>query len=63
MVVDIDQRRDAVAGWSRVLRGLLHSGAGEVADRLGAILIAVFLDHAIQLRDEIIVERDGDALH
>ena len=63
VVVDVDQRGDAVAVLACVLRCLLHSGAGEVADRFGAVLIAVLLDHAIQFDHEIVVEGDGDAVH
>lgn len=64
MVVDIDQRGDAIAAaLSGILRRLLHSGAGKIPDRLGAVLVAVLLDHAIQFGHEIVIKGNGHALH
>lgn len=63
VIIDVDQRRDAFARFSLVLRGLLHAGAGKIADRLGAVLIAVLGDHGVELLHQIVVKRDGDALH
>ena len=50
---------DQFGGW----HGLLHAGTGEIADRLGAVLIAVFGDHRIQLFHQVVIERDRNALH
>jgi hypothetical protein len=36
MIVDVDQRCDALARFSFRVRSLLHPGAGEIADGLGA---------------------------
>jgi hypothetical protein len=41
VIVDVDQRCDAFTRLSLFPRGLLHAGAGKIADRFGAILIAV----------------------
>jgi hypothetical protein len=42
---------------------LLHAGAGELADRLGAVLIPALGDHGVELLHQIVVERNRDALH
>src|SRR5258705_6762254 len=63
MVVDIDQRRDAVAVLLRSFRRLTHAGAGKVADRFRAVLISAPRNHRIELGNELVVQRDGGALH
>ena len=62
MIVDVNKCGDALPGLSRSLRGLLHAGAGEIANCLGAVLIAVFDDHSVEFIHQVVVERDGDAL-
>ncbi len=63
VVIDIDQRGDAIAGAARLNSGLLHAGAGEVANGLRPILIAAPGHEAVQFRDKLVVESDGDPLH
>ena len=62
VIVDIDQRCDAVAGWRRVLRTLLQPGAGEIADDLGAVLIAARFRRRVDLGEQVVFDRDGDPL-
>ncbi len=63
MIVDVDERRDAFAGLSLLLRGLLHAGAGKIADRLGAVLIAALGDHGVEFLHQFVVKRNRDAVH
>ena len=63
VVVDIDQRGHAIALLVERLGRLPDAGAGEVADRLRAVLIAAGLDDAIELGHELVVDGDGHALH
>ncbi|MGY4628432.1 hypothetical protein ACVWY3_006188 [Bradyrhizobium sp. USDA 4486] len=63
MVVDIDETRHALAGLRGVFRALLQPGAGEVADDLGAVLVAARLGRGIDLRQEFVLDRDGNSLH
>ncbi len=49
VIVDINQRRDALARWCGVLRTLLQPGAGEIADDLGAVLDSRALPRAASI--------------
>ena len=44
-------------------RRLLQPGAGEVADRLGAVGIAARGHEAVELGVKLVVDGDGHALH
>src|SRR5262249_42309700 len=63
VVVDIDQGGDAVARTVERFGRLPDAGAGEVADRLRAVLITAGRDDAIELDHKLVVEGDGHALH
>src|SRR4051795_2892040 len=63
MVIDVDQGGDAVALGVKRLAGLADAGAGEVADRLGAVLVAAGGDDAIELGHQLVIDGDGHALH
>ena len=43
--------------------GLLQAGAGEIADRLGAVGVAARAHEAVKLGVELVVDGDGHALH
>ena len=63
MVVDINQGSDALPGRMGVLRTLLKTGAREIPDDLGAVLVAARLRRGIDLGKEIVFDGDGDPLH
>lgn len=63
MIVNVDQRRNAFTTGTCVVRRLLHSCTGKITDRFRAILVATFLDHAIEICHQVVVERHGHALH
>src|SRR4051812_50197233 len=63
MVIDVDQGGDAVALGVKRLAGLADAGAGEVADRLGAVLVAAGGDDAVELGHQLVIDGDGHALH
>jgi hypothetical protein len=63
VVVDVDKSRDALSRAAGLLVGLPYSGAGEVADRLGSILMAARFYHAVDLGHELVVEGDRHTLH
>src|SRR5262245_4350917 len=63
VIVDVDHGRHAVALGVERFRRLADAGAGEVADGLGAILVAAGRDDAIELGHELVVDGDGHALH
>jgi hypothetical protein len=63
VVVDIDQRRDALARWCGILGSLLQPGAGEIADDLGAVLVTARFRRRIDLGEQIVFDGDGDPLH
>ena len=63
VVVGIDQGRDAFALLTDILRSFANAGAGEIADRLGAVLIAARGDDGVELFHQRIVEGDGHSLH
>jgi hypothetical protein len=46
-----------------LLLELGNSGSGEIADRLGSVLISVRGNDAIERRHELVVDGDGDPLH
>ena len=51
MIVDVHQSGDALARRRSILRALLQSGAGEIADDLGAVLVAARLRRSVDLGD------------
>ena len=63
VVVDVDQGGDAVALGVQGFAGLADAGAGEVADRLGAVLVAAGGDDAVELGHQLVIDGDGHALH
>src|ERR1700756_3639258 len=63
MVVDIDEAGDARAGLRRILRRLLQPRPGEVADDLGAVLVAARLSRGVDLRQQVVLDRDRNPLH
>src|SRR5262245_5495497 len=63
VIVDVDDGGHAVALGVEGLRRLADAGAGEVADGLGAVLVAAGRDDAIELGHELVVDGDGHALH
>jgi hypothetical protein len=63
MIIDVDQSGNAIATLAGVLLRLLHSGSGQVPDRLGPVLIAALCHDPIEVGHEIVVERNGDTLH
>ena len=63
VVVDVDQGGDAVALGVERLAGLADAGARQVADRLGAVLVAAGGDDAVELGHQLVIDGDGHALH
>jgi len=63
MVVDEDKRAHAVATLSRILCGLLYSGAGKVPDRLRSILVSAPFNDPVKVRHQVVVESNSNALH
>ena len=63
VIVDVDHGGDAVALGVERFGGLADAGAGEVADRLRAVLVAAGGDDAIELGHQLVVDGDGHALH
>ena len=63
VIVDIDQRGNALPGGGGILRALLQACAGEIADDLGAVLIAARFRGRVDLGEQIVFDGDGDPLH
>src|SRR5450755_808654 len=63
MVVDVDQRRHAIALLVEASGSLPDAGSRQVADRLGTVLVAAGRDDPIKLGHQLVVDRDGHALH
>lgn len=63
MIVNIDQRSDAVVGACAFLPHLRQTVTREITDDLGAVLIAAFGCCSVDLFEQVVVEGDGDALH
>jgi hypothetical protein len=63
MVVDEDKRAHAVATLSRILCGLLDSGAGKVPDRLRSVLVSPPFNDPVKVRHQVVVESNRNALH
>jgi hypothetical protein len=63
MIIDVDESGNAIATLAGVLLRLLHSGSGQVPDRLGAVLVAALCHDPIEVGHEIVVESDSDTLH
>ena len=63
VVVDVNQRGDAVALLVERFRRLPDAGAGQVADRLRAVLVTAGRDDAVELQHELVVNGDSHALH
>src|SRR4029077_17942966 len=63
VLVNVDERGNARGSTGTRVRRLLQAGAGEIADGLGPVGIAVRAHEAIELGGEIVVDGDGHALH
>jgi len=63
VIVDVDQRGDAGPRPGNFERGLLQAGARQIAQCLGAIVVAARAHEAIELRIKRVVDGDGQALH
>lgn len=63
VLVDIHERRDAVAGNPSLLACQRKASPSEVADRLRPALIPALVDEAVNAGDEFLVDRDRDSLH
>jgi len=63
VVIDIDQGRHAIPAAAGLLRSLLNSRPRQVPDGLGAVLVSPRLDDAVEIVHEVVVDRDGYALH
>jgi hypothetical protein len=63
MIVDIDERRDALGGAARAGMRLLHAGTSKVTNSLRSVVIITSLHIVLKFRDELIVERDRHPLH
>ena len=63
VIVDINQRGNAVAFLVKRFRRLADAGASEVSDRFRAVLVAAGRDDAVELQHELVVDGDGHALH
>jgi hypothetical protein len=55
MVVDIDERGNAIAGFAGGFGGLAHASAGKITNGFGTVLISAKRDHAVELIDEFII--------
>ncbi len=62
VIVDIDQRGDARPWWRRLVRGL-QPRAGEIANDFGAVLVAAIFRGGVDVREQVILDGDGDPLH
>ncbi len=63
VIVNIHQGGDAIALGVQSFGRLADTGAGQVADGFGAVLIAAAGNDAVELDHELIVDRNGHALH
>jgi hypothetical protein len=63
MVVDVDQRADAIAATTCVLRRLGEAAPRQIPDCLRAILVPARRDKPIYLGHEIVVDGDRNPVH
>src|SRR5262249_24366650 len=63
MIVDVDQRRHAVALGIEGLGSLSNAGAREIANCFRAVLVAAGLNDAGELGHELVVDGNRHALH
>jgi hypothetical protein len=63
MVIDIDQRRDTIALFSRLLDRLPHARAGKIADGFRPVLVAAACNQSIEFGNKLVVSGNGQALH
>jgi hypothetical protein len=63
MVINEDERADALATLPCVLCRLLNSRSGKVSDRLRSILVSPPFDDTVKVRHQVVVESDSNALH
>lgn len=63
VVVHIGQARDALAARGVLLRVAIEVAADQVTHGLAAVLVAALRDEPVELPGEVVVERNGDALH
>ena len=58
-VVDLDRSNDAIVlagGGGAAVVAVLHAGTDEIADRLGAVLVAARRDDAVEIGHQVVVE-------
>lgn len=63
VVININQRGDALAFIAVLSARLLHARAGQITNGLGPVVITAFADVTVQFRYEFIIERYGNPLH
>jgi hypothetical protein len=63
VIINIDQRSDAVAAGAGFLECLLHPRARKVPDRLRSVLVAARSDKAVEVYHQVVVDSDRNALH
>lgn len=63
VVEDVRQVGDAVAAFAGPLACGFKFVPQEVADGLGAVLVAAGFDQGVEFAGQFVVERDGDSFH
>jgi hypothetical protein len=63
MIVDVTQRRDTLAIADRVVTGVFETAPHKIAERFRTIGVAALRDEFIHLGNEVVVDRDRQALH
>jgi hypothetical protein len=63
MFVYEDERADALATFSCVLRRLLNSRTGEVSDRFRSILVSAPFDDTVKVRHQVVVQSNSNTSH
>jgi hypothetical protein len=63
VIVDVTQRRDTLAITDRVITGVFEAAPHQIAKRFRAIRIAALFDEFVHLGNEVVVDRDRQALH
>src|SRR6185295_7606359 len=63
VIVDVNQRGNAVPFLVKRFRRLADASASEVSDRFRAVLVAAGGDDAVKLQHELVVDGNGHALH
>jgi hypothetical protein len=63
VIVDVTQRRDTLAITDRVIAGMFEAAPHQIAKRFRAIGIAALFDEFVHLGNEVVVDRNRQALH